>query len=92
MSPGTVYTVVEPRNMVKHPVTGQAMGRFYAYLGRVRVLTVQDSGAIAEIVHRPDVEKRLHDLGAAPVGMSRAEMAAHRPALPPPITATFLPA
>jgi hypothetical protein len=51
MSPGTVYTVVAPRNMVKHPVTGQAMGRFYAYLGRVRVLTVQDSGAIAEIVH-----------------------------------------
>ncbi len=32
--------------------------------------------AIAEALHMPDVEKRLHEIGAAPVGNSPAQMAA----------------
>lgn len=49
--PGDLFTVVIPRETVKHPSTKKAMGRFYNYVGRVRVLSVQEETAIAEIVH-----------------------------------------
>lgn len=49
--PGDTFTAVIPRETVKHPVTGKRIGRFYNYVGRVRVLSVQEDTAIAEIVH-----------------------------------------
>lgn len=49
--PGDMFTVVIPRERVKHPVTGKPIGRFYNYVGRVRLLSVQEETAIAEIVH-----------------------------------------
>jgi len=51
LTPGSVHVAVEAREVVRHPSTNEVLGRFYAYLGRVRVLTVQDDRAIAEIVH-----------------------------------------
>ncbi len=51
MFPGDLFTVVEARQRVKHPVTGKPVGAFYRYQGRVRVLSVQEETAIAEIVH-----------------------------------------
>lgn len=51
LSPGQLHVAVEPRDVVRHPATREVLGRFYAYLGRVRVLTVQSDRAIAEIVH-----------------------------------------
>lgn len=51
MSAGDVFTIVDPREMVRHPLTQERVGRFYRYLGRVRVLSVQPDTAIAEIVH-----------------------------------------
>lgn len=51
LSPGDLFTVVNPREKVDHPVTGKPIGRFYGYVGRVRVLSVQEETAIAEIVH-----------------------------------------
>lgn len=50
LSPGQVYMAVEPKYPVRHPATRDLIGRFYAYQGRVRVLTVQEDRAIAEIV------------------------------------------
>jgi hypothetical protein len=50
LSPGMVFTAVEAKYPVKHPVTRDVLGRFYAYQGRVRVLTVQEDRAIGEIV------------------------------------------
>jgi LysM repeat protein len=50
LSPGQVYMAVEPKYPVRHPATRDVIGRFYAYQGRVRVLTVQEDRAIAEIV------------------------------------------
>jgi hypothetical protein len=47
--PGMTFTAVEAGELVTHPITGQEMGRFYSYLGRVLVLSVQESAAIAEI-------------------------------------------
>ncbi|HVS12511.1 MAG TPA: LysM peptidoglycan-binding domain-containing protein [Thermoanaerobaculia bacterium] len=49
LSPGDVFVAVEPRTLVRHPDTGRLVGRYYAYRGRVRVLSVQDDSAIGEI-------------------------------------------
>ena len=49
--PGDLYTVVVPQEKVIHPESNRVMGRFYNYVGRVRVLSVQEDSGIAEIVH-----------------------------------------
>jgi hypothetical protein len=49
LGPGDEFTVVEPLDVVNHPVTDRRVGRFYRYVGRVRVLSVQAETAIAEI-------------------------------------------
>jgi len=54
LSPGLVYTLVEPAEVVRHPLTDEVIGRMYRYSGRVRLLTVQDNLAIAEIVQACD--------------------------------------
>ncbi len=46
---GEVFTVVEPRRVVQHPLTGDDLGTFYRYNGQVRVLSVQEDTAIAEV-------------------------------------------
>ena len=51
LSPGLVFTAVTPREEVRHPRSGEDLGRFYKYSGRVRLLSVQDQTAIGEIVH-----------------------------------------
>lgn len=49
MLPGSVFSAVEAQDMVVHPVSNEAVGRFYRYLGQVRVLSVQETTAIAEV-------------------------------------------
>ena len=49
--PGDLFTVVIPQEIVAHPATRKPIGRFYSYVGRVRILSVQEESAIAEIVH-----------------------------------------
>ncbi len=74
MSAGQIFTVVEPGHEVIHPVSGHLFGRFYRYLGRVRVLSVQEKTAIAEIVHSCDpvtVGARLSAFQAEPVPLGR---------------------
>jgi hypothetical protein len=74
MTPGTVFTVVEPQRQVVHPVTRQVAGRFYHYVGRVRVLSVQEDTAIAEIVHSCDpilVGQQLQAFEPEPVPLGR---------------------
>jgi len=74
LTPGQLFSVVAPRQEVVHPVTGHLFGRFYHYLGRVRVLSVQDRTAIAEIVHSCDpvvVGSRLAPFQAEPVPLGR---------------------
>jgi hypothetical protein len=51
LRPGEVYTVIDERDDVIHPATNQVYGRYYHYTGRVRVLSVQEDTAIAEIIH-----------------------------------------
>ncbi|MEA2560854.1 MAG: hypothetical protein QOH06_2358 [Acidobacteriota bacterium] len=74
MSPGTLYTVIQPQRQVVHPITKQVTGRFYHYLGRIRVLSVQESTAIGEIVHSCDpilVGQRLRTFVPEPVPLGR---------------------
>jgi len=54
LSAGEVYQVVSPRQPVFHPKTRQVFGRYYHYTGRVRVLSVQEDTAIAEIIQACD--------------------------------------
>ncbi len=52
--PGKLFSAVVPERPVVHPVLGQVVGRYYRYVGRVRILSVQESTAIAEIVQSCD--------------------------------------
>ncbi|HEV8238928.1 MAG TPA: LysM peptidoglycan-binding domain-containing protein [Thermoanaerobaculia bacterium] len=54
LTPGVVYTIVRPLDLLKNPDTRQVVGRLYQYQGRLRLLTVQDQLAIAEIVQACD--------------------------------------
>jgi len=89
MGPGDLFTVVRPEERVRHPVDDRSFGRFYRYLGRVRVLSVQEETAIAEIVHTCDpivVGSLLEPFRAEPVPLGR--LTTMRPVnLPPPAAA-----
>lgn len=50
LAPGDVLTSIEPAAIVRHPHRDEVVGRLYLYQGRVRVLSVQEGAAIAEIV------------------------------------------
>jgi nucleoid-associated protein YgaU len=74
LTPGQLFTIVEPAQRVIHPVSRQLFGRFFHYVGRVRVLSVQEKTAIAEIVHSCDpvmVGSRLIPFQAEPVPLGR---------------------
>ena len=74
MTPGEQLTILNPDREVRHPVTGDVFGRFYRYLGRVRVLSVQEDTAIAEISHSCDpivVGSRLQVYQPEPVPLAR---------------------
>jgi hypothetical protein len=54
LSAGSLFTVVAPDHEVLHPRTGSVIGRYYRYVGRLRILSVQETTAIAEIVQSCD--------------------------------------
>jgi len=74
LSPGMVLAVVEPREVVRHPDTNRKIGRFEAYLGRVRVLTALEDRAIGEIVQSclgVHVGDRLKKFEPEPIPLAR---------------------
>jgi hypothetical protein len=50
LSAGEMLTGIDEGKAIKHPLTNEALGRFYQQLGRIRVLSVQENTAIGEIV------------------------------------------
>jgi hypothetical protein len=54
LSAGELLTAVARDQPVTHPLSGRVVGRYYRYLGRIRVLSVQETTAIAEIVQSCD--------------------------------------
>jgi hypothetical protein len=75
LSPGALFTAVAPQQLVIHPILGQVVGRYYRYLGRVRILSVQETTAIAEIVQSCDpmvVGTALQPFEPEPVPLGRS--------------------
>ena len=52
--PGTQFQAIVADQPVVHPNLGKVVGRYYRYVGRVRILSVQQTSAIAEIVQSCD--------------------------------------
>lgn len=74
MSAGSVYMIVSPQDVVRHPLTNERVGRFYRYQGRVRVLSTQNDTAIAEIFGSCDpaeIGAVLMPFEAQPVPLAR---------------------
>lgn len=74
LSAGSLLVAVEPDRRIVHPMTGEPFGRFHRYLGRLRVLSVQETTAIAEIVLSCDsmlVGSRLRRFEPEPVPLGR---------------------
>lgn len=74
LAPGMVLEAVEAGRQVRHPVNREVFGRLYATTGRVRVLSVQDTSAIAEILQSCDgmrVGARLRVFEPEPVPLAR---------------------
>jgi LysM domain len=72
---GTQFTAVLPDQPVVHPILHQVVGRYYRYAGRVRVLSVQETTAIAEIVQSCDplvVGALLQPFEPEPVPLGRS--------------------
>ena len=55
LSAGEHLSVIQPQEMVYHPVTGDLVGQFYRHRGRIRVLSVQEDTSIGEIVRGCDM-------------------------------------
>ncbi|MEM8959888.1 MAG: LysM peptidoglycan-binding domain-containing protein [Acidobacteriota bacterium] len=49
VSAGELFTAILPGAVIRHPLTRNAIGRFYQYVGRVRVLSTQETTSIAEV-------------------------------------------
>lgn len=54
MTAGSLFTILAPDKPVAHPLTQSVVGRYYRYLGRLRILSVQETTAMAEIVQTCD--------------------------------------
>lgn len=50
LAPGELLTAVASDRVIRHPDTGKRFGRYYRYLGRIRVLSTQEDSSIGEIV------------------------------------------
>jgi hypothetical protein len=75
LSAGTMFTVIAPEKPVVHPVRGEVVGRYYRYLGRIRILSVQETTAIAEITSSCDaivVGSALKPFEPEPVPLGRS--------------------
>ncbi|MEO8195905.1 MAG: LysM peptidoglycan-binding domain-containing protein [Thermoanaerobaculia bacterium] len=84
LSPGMQFTAVASGNVVRHPVSNEPLGRQYNYTGRIRVLSVQEESAIAEIVQSCDgisVGMKLKPFEPEPIPLARRGLV--RPATEP---------
>lgn len=54
LQPGAQFTAVLADQPVVHPITKKVVGRYYRYVARVRILSVQEHTGIAEIVQTCD--------------------------------------
>lgn len=77
MTAGAILTAIMPMETVIHPLSSKPVGRYYHYLGRVRVLSVQENSAIAEVLESCDpilVGAHLRPYEPEPVPLGRTSL------------------
>jgi hypothetical protein len=71
---GETYLVVQPAELVKHPVTGATLGRQYDYIGQVRILCLEDGRSRAIVVQscrEIPIGARLKPIPQLPIPIAR---------------------
>lgn len=71
---GETYLVIQPMQLVTHPVTGQTIGRHYEYVGQARVLCTEDGRSRAIIVQscrEIPIGSRLKPIPQLPIPIAR---------------------
>lgn len=71
---GETYIAVEPGDMIYHPVTGEALGRKYMYVGQVRILCTEDGQSramVTESCREVSVGARLKPMPQLPIPIAR---------------------
>jgi len=74
LTPGTLLAVVHIDQEIFHPWSGESLGRFHRNLGQLRVLSVQENTAIAEIALACDpvlLGSKVRRFEAEPVPLGR---------------------
>ena len=71
---GETYILVDAQETVKHPVTGELIGRQYDYVGQIRILCTEDGrsrGLITESCREIPVGARLKPMPQLPIPIAR---------------------
>ncbi len=71
---GETYLVVEPGQLITHPVTGQTLGRHWEYRGQIRILCADDHfarGIVTESCLDIHAGARLKPLPQIPIPLAR---------------------
>lgn len=71
---GETYLVVQPTQMVTHPVTGKTLGRQYDYIGQVRILCTEDTRSRAIVTsacREIPIGSRLKPIPQLPIPIAR---------------------
>lgn len=71
---GESYLVVEPAEMIFHPVTGERIGRQYDYVGQARVLCIEDGRSrviITSACKEIPIGSRLKPIPQLPIPIAR---------------------
>jgi hypothetical protein len=71
---GETYLIVEPAQIVEHPVTGRDLGRQYDYIGQLRILCTEDGRSraiITESCREIPLGARLKPVPQLPIPIAR---------------------
>ena len=71
---GESYLVVQPGEIVRHPVSGRNMGRQYDYLGQVRILCTEDGRSraiVTQVCREIPIGARLKPIPQLPIPIAR---------------------
>lgn len=71
---GESYLVVQPADMIVHPVTGRRLGRQYDYIGQVRILCTEDGRSraiVTQACREIPIGARLKPIPQLPIPIAR---------------------
>lgn len=71
---GETYLVVQPTELIDHPVTGRTMGRQYDYIGQLRILCIEDGRSraiVTQACREIPIGARLKPIPQLPIPIAR---------------------